>query len=114
MNFTIMRFFPSMASMVGRPGLANHSPLFLGTKNKAFTVNKTNHLAGSFFSQVFNVMGFKSFSFHIPKTLMDQFYRSVSFYKRFPQLRPKFRDSSSIYSPSIDNIIKAKLFKPIC
>ncbi len=69
------------------------------------TTNKVSDFSKGFFSNVFSklskLMGFKFFSFRIPKNLMDQFQRSADFYKRFPQLRPTLNDSGSIY-----NIVK--------
>ncbi|MGL4540192.1 MAG: hypothetical protein ACRCU0_04370 [Candidatus Rhabdochlamydia sp.] len=96
------------SNMVGRSTLANSMlaarnglSSFQGTKSSEFTANKTHHLAGGLFSKLF-----QSFSFRIPKNLMNQFYQSADFYKRFPQLRPTFSDSSLVYKVM-------KLFKPI-
>lgn len=101
------------SNMVGRSTLANSMlaarnglSSFQGIRNSESTANKTHHLAGGLFSKLFNIMGCKSFSFRIPKNLMNQFYQSADFYKRFPQLRPTFSDSSLVYKVM-------KLFKPI-
>jgi hypothetical protein len=89
--------------MVGKPLLTNSSSLPRITRSvQECTTNKVNGFAGGFFSRVFSnlskTMGFTSFSFRIPTSLMDQFQRSADFYKKFPQLRPTFSDSGSIYN----------------
>ncbi|VHO02631.1 hypothetical protein [Candidatus Rhabdochlamydia sp. T3358] len=96
-------FFSNMAG----PSLLASNPL--GMVHPC-TTNKVSDFSRGFFSNIFSnlskIMGFKSFSSRIPKNLMDQFQRSADFYKRFPQLRPTFNDSGSIY-----NLVK--LIKPI-
>ncbi|MGB7127510.1 MAG: hypothetical protein WBD50_00260 [Candidatus Rhabdochlamydia sp.] len=92
------------SSMVG-PSLLTSTKI-----HQCTTTDKVSDFSKGFFSNVFSklskLMGFKSFSFRISKNLMDQFQRSADFYKRFPQLRPTFNDSGSIY-----NLVK--LIKPI-
>lgn len=96
-------FFSNMAErpLLSFPGITRVHPC---------TTNKVSGFAGGFFSNIFShlskIMGFKSFSFRIPTNLMNQFQRSADFYKRFPQLRPTFSDSGSIYN-------MVKLIKPI-
>ncbi|HEV3269827.1 MAG TPA: hypothetical protein VGZ69_04175 [Candidatus Rhabdochlamydia sp.] len=98
-----MDFKINFSSMVGKPLLTNSSSLPRITRSvQECTTNKVNGFAGGFFSRVFSnlskTMGFTSFSFRIPTSLMDQFQRSADFYKKFPQLRPTFSDSGSIYN----------------
>ncbi len=96
------------SSMVGPLLLTSNS---LETKiHQCTTADKVSDFSKGFFSNVSSklskLIGFKSFSFRIPTNPMDQFQRSADFYKRFPQLRPTFNDSGSIY-----NLVK--LIKPI-
>ncbi|MFI0478385.1 MAG: hypothetical protein ACH349_04600 [Candidatus Rhabdochlamydia sp.] len=92
-------------NMPGKP-LLTKSSSFPGITRRAHEyTTKVNDFAGGFFSRLSSKLGFGSFSFRIPKNLIDQFQRSADFYKRFPQLRPTFNEIGSIYNIKLLNPI---------